>query len=504
MDLALVLGAGVSSAEAGGRIFFSGASRSLIEEDEIRLTSVGVDIGSSTSHLMISEIVLERMDTRYVVVERRPLFASEILLTPYLADGDIDTLALGTFIDVQYVASGFARSDIDTGALILTGVAVRRRNARAIGDLFAAEAGKFVAVSAGDSLEALMAAHGSGAVAASRRGGTILSIDVGGGTTKLAVCRGGTVVAATAVEAGARLLVAEADRVVRLERFGARAARQAGRPVALGDHLDAAARREVAQALAAQISAAIRGAAEAEWLRLPGLPAGLNYDAVVVSGGVSEYMAGHSEAEFGDLGPELARALGAELSSLGLSVLPHADGIRATVLGASQYTVQLSGSTVFIDPPSVLPLRNVATIRPAVRLDDSVPDPDEIAGALRAALDRLDLSDASQPVAVAFEWRGSASFARLDALARGIVAGMAPLLAAGLPLVLVTDGDVGGLLGMHLRENAMVAGPVMSIDGIMLAEFDFIDIGEGILATGAVPVVVKSLVFPEPEGDAGQ
>ena len=136
---------------AGGRIFFSGASRSLVEEDEITLTSVGVDIGSATAHMMISRITLERMDTRYVVAEREVLFQSDILLTPYLPDGDIDAAKLGEFFDSCFAASNIERSAVDTGALILTGVAVRRRNARAIGTLFAAEAGKFVSVSAGGS-----------------------------------------------------------------------------------------------------------------------------------------------------------------------------------------------------------------------------------------------------------------------------------------------------------------------------------------------------------------
>ena len=92
----------------------------------------------------------------------------------------------------QYDAAGIERSAVDTGALILTGVALLRDNARAIADLFAEEAGRFVAVSAGDNLEATMAAHGSGAVElseSSRRG--VMNIDIGGGTTKVVICRDG-------------------------------------------------------------------------------------------------------------------------------------------------------------------------------------------------------------------------------------------------------------------------------------------------------------------------
>src|ERR1700732_3925177 len=146
----------------GGRIFFSSTGRSLVEEDEIVVLSVGVDIGSSTSHLVFSRIVLERLDSRYVVTTRETFYQSDILRTPYSAEDTIDADALGAFIERQYRDAKVDPDEIDAGALILTGVAVRRRNARRIGELFARQAGRLVAVSAGDSLEATMAAYGSG------------------------------------------------------------------------------------------------------------------------------------------------------------------------------------------------------------------------------------------------------------------------------------------------------------------------------------------------------
>ena len=154
----------------GGRIFFSSTGRTLALEDEIRLLSVGVDIGSSTSHLVFSRIVLERLDARYVVAAREAFYQSDILLTPYAAADDDRRRRARRLHRAPVSRPRASRADaIDTGALILTGVAVRRRNARAIGELFAREAGKLVAVSAGDGLETTMAAYGSGAVARSIR-----------------------------------------------------------------------------------------------------------------------------------------------------------------------------------------------------------------------------------------------------------------------------------------------------------------------------------------------
>ena len=479
----------------GGRIHFSSAGRSLIEEDQIELTSVGVDIGSSTSHLLVSVLTLERMDTRYVVTGREVRFESEILLTPYAEGNTIDADALASFIDAQYVASGLTPEDIDTGALILTGVAARRSNARAIGEIFAAQAGKFVAVSAGDALETLMAAHGSGAVALSEQLGTVLNIDVGGGTTKIALCRDGETVARTALDAGARLIVIGADdRITRLEPFGAQYLSEMGVNLGVGDILSADTRSDIASRMASAILLAARGEDVPGFMRLPQLTQAPALGQIVFSGGVSEFLNGSGD-DTGDLGPELARALSALVLEQGFQVSPARQGIRATVVGASQYTVQVSGSTIYLDPDDSLPLRNLAVIAPTVTLGDEI-DATEIACAIQDALARLDLQDGDTPVAVAVPWQGSASYARLRALGQGLVTGLAPVLEKRHPLVIVSAGDIGGLIGMQCRSEEKVPGAIVSIDGIALSEFDFIDIGEVLRATGATPVVVKSLLFP--------
>src|SRR5580658_10299737 len=223
----------------GGRIFFSSTGRTFGEEDEICVLSVGVDIGSSTSHLVFSRIVLERLDSRYVVTERETFYQSDILLTPYASEDEIDADALGAFIRQQYDNAMIDPDEIDTGALILTGVAVRRSNARRIGELFAAQAGKMVAVSAGDSLETVMAAYGSGAAARSiRAGAPVMNVDIGGGTSKIAVCSDGKVLDVTAIDVGARLVVVDEQRhIVRLEEAGRRFGAELGLKLDLGFEL---------------------------------------------------------------------------------------------------------------------------------------------------------------------------------------------------------------------------------------------------------------------------
>src|SRR3990172_6593266 len=481
---------------------FTNLSRHIVEEDEIKLTSVGLDIGSSTSHLVFSRLEMRQEGTRYVVVRRDILNESEILLTPYLDDLTIDVRTLEEFINRQYERAGLKREDVDTGALILTGVAVRRRNSRAIGELFAQEAGRFVAVSAGDSLESTMAAYGSGAVAESARsGGIYMNIDVGGGTSKFAICAKGRVREVTAIDVGARLVVLDGAGVVtRVEETGRFFAAAVGLNPAVGQKIDISKLPSMASLMADKLfevmSLSALSPETQRLLRLPPFSYRGQIDAITFSGGVSEFIYGHNPGNFGDLGALLAAEVKKRAQHLAIPVLEPTARIRATVIGASQYTIQVSGSTIFIEPLDVVPVRNVPVVVPELPLDGDDIDQAAIRRAVEIALSRLDLTDGKRPVAVGFHWEGSATFARLDAFCSGVKDGLEKVLGRGHPLMLVSDGDIGGILGLHFKEEMRVENPVISIDGIALSEFDYIDIGALIPSSGAVPVVVKSLIFP--------
>src|SRR3982074_2287928 len=135
--------------------------------DNVELTTVGVDVGSSTSHLLFAKLHLQRLtqslSSRFVVVHREVLHKTPILLTPYRPDGLIDVQALEHFVHAAYAEAGLTPDDIDTGAVILTGAALERANARAVAELFAGAGGKFVCASAGHNLEGILAAPAAGA-----------------------------------------------------------------------------------------------------------------------------------------------------------------------------------------------------------------------------------------------------------------------------------------------------------------------------------------------------
>lgn len=496
---------GEDSAEALGEL--------LWKFDNVELVTVGVDIGSSTSHLLFARLHLQRLtqslSSRFAVVRREVLHRSPILLTPYRPDGLIDTEALERFIHDSYEGAGLSPNEIDTGAVILTGAALERANARAVADLFASAGGKFVCASAGHNLEAILAAHGSGAVALSHeRGDTILHMDIGGGTSKLGLLRDGEVLQTAAARVGGRLVAFDADdRVVRIEPVARLVAEKVGARLEFGQPLSAADRRRMSEQLVEVLLEVARGRIESELARELLLTEPLDYAqvgrpaAVTYSGGVSEYLYGRETTSYGDLSQDLAAVLeeAARNGRLPAEVAPIGEGIRATVIGASQFTVQLSGNTVHISNPEVLPLRNLPVVHP--RLPTGDLEEQTVETAIKQAFRRLDLEEGEKPVAVAFSWKGEPHYRTLRALAGGIAGALPRSIRAGFPLVIALQEDVGRSLGGILAEELGVVADLVSIDGLHLIELDFIDVGEVIQPTNVVPVVVKSLAFPAPSGE---
>lgn len=473
------------------------------KSENVELTTVGIDIGSSTSHLMFAKVHLQRkaqmLSSGFVVVNREILWKSPILLTPFLPDNTIDAAALKAFIDASYRSAGLKRGDIDSGAVILTGEAIKRINAQAIAQLFADESGKFVCASAGHHLECALAAHGSGAAALSRRTHrTILNVDIGGGTTKYALIQNGHIRATCAVAVGGRLLVHDRDgRCIRLDESARQTASALGVRLALGEKPAPPDLERVVDALAEVVIALIQGQAPTALAETLLVTDPMTLVAaphlVTFSGGVSEYLFKRETATFGDIAQPLAERIARafEQRRIAASMTDPGQGIRATVIGASQFSVQVSGKTIHISDAGALPLHNVPVVFPdlAVHGDFSV---DTVAAGVRAALTRADL-DPAQAVALAIRWHGDPHYARL----RGLAEGMAVALrgAGASPLILMVDGDVGKLLGHILEHELNIARPVISVDGIQLQELDYVDIGELVEPAHVVPVVIKSLLF---------
>ena len=478
-------------------------------QDHVSLTSVGVDIGSAGTQLIFSRIHLRRLgedlSSRYCVVSRETLFQSPVALTPYLDEERIDEGKLADIIDEAYAQAGLHPDQIDSGVVILTGEALRRRNAQAISELLAENGGEFVCTAAGHHLEAMLAAYGSGAARVSHdEGKRILNVDIGGGTTKIAVVAGGRIESMAAVHIGGRLqVVDDGERIVRLDPAGRYHAAQAGFSWKTGDCAARADMERVAEWMADALIAAIckrplPHAVEHLYLTDPIADLG-RIDGVMFSGGVAEYVYARESRDFGDMGKLLGAAIARRLGegALPWPLLPPGECIRATAVGASEYSVQLSGNTIYISSPGdLLPRKNLQVLQPPHVCGETV-DPEALARAIRGHFSAFDLEEGASEVALAFRWTGAPSYPRIAAFARGIAAGLPKTIAGGKPLYLVLDGDIAQTLGAILREELKIANEILVIDGITLWDLDYIDLGRIRLPSYTVPVTIKSLLFNE-------
>jgi ethanolamine utilization protein EutA len=488
-------------------------------QDHIALVSVGIDIGSSGTQVIFSRVHMRRMSedlsSRYFVVKRETLHQSPVELTPYQSETRIDERAVGAIVDRAYTAANIHPDQIDTGAVILTGEALRRENAKAIADVIAEMGGEFVCATAGHHMESLLAAYGSGAAKASHdRGGAVLNVDIGGGTTKLALVEGGRVVHTAAIHIGGRLAVVSpspqpspkgegASRLTRLDPAGKQLAKNAGLDWSVGAAVTSADLDRVANWMADALVKALTQSPTPDpvaglWLTEPLQPVE-GIAGVMFSGGVGEYVYEREERDFGDLGLRLGRALRQRIAAgrLPWPVLPAGECIRATAIGASEYSVQLSGNTVYIsNPGALLPRKNLQVLQPDLALDGEI-DAARVTQAIRRHFESFDLKEGEGEVALAFRWAGPPSYERLAALGRGIVEALPMTLLEAKPVYLVLDGDIAHSLGALLKEEWSVASEVLVIDGVSLWDFDYVDLGRVRMPSYTVPVTIKSLVFSE-------
>jgi ethanolamine utilization protein EutA len=465
--------------------------------DVLVLRSVGVDIGSATSHLTYSRITLRRdglaLSSRYEVVAREELYRSEVMLTPYLDEALIDAETVERYFSSEYERAASIHGEADTGVVIVTGEAANRANAPALAKTLSDHVGSTLCVAAGPHYEALLAAHGSGAVEASLSGQRILNIDIGGGTTKLSLIQGGNIVSTAALSVGARLLaVGDDGRVSRMEPPLTGMLEHLGENIAVGDRIADVLRHRVAD-LEAELLVGVLGGPLSDgagtllstlWVTDP-FPESMlaDIDGVTYSGGVSEYILGRSDRDYGDLGKFLGEHLREELQAPGWwPCVADSKGIRATVLGAGQHSVEVSGITSFVTVDA-LPLGGLKII-PATTDGISVSD-------LSEGREIYDLDAVGGTPCYALTLTGDIDYAALKNVGQELVRNA----RVDEPLVVMVDTDVAFALGRIIQQELGWDGRLVILDCVAAGDLDYVDIGRPIGFVDAIPVTLKSLTF---------
>jgi ethanolamine utilization protein EutA len=466
---------------------------------------VGIDIGSSTSHLVFSQLTLRRegasLSGKFKVTERKVLFRSNIMLTPYLSGTLIDIEKVKRFIEEAYKEAGLTPANIDTGAVIITGEALKKENAQPIVEYFARYSGKFICAAAGHNHEALLAAYGCGAVDLSKaEHTTVLNVDMGGGTTKFSLVENGVVTQTAAINVGARLIAFDdANVVTRIEDAGRTVMNELGYAVELGEKITKKQKEEFAALMAKILFELIEREPSSPLAKQLLVTApfqnyrGLNQiDTIVFSGGVSEHVYDRDRTSYGDVGPILGKDVRDYLKKLPEKNLLREpiEGIRATVIGAGEYTVQASGNTSYISDPGVLPVFGLKVVRASLKQGRPVLE------ALKQSLAKFDLTSWTSGLALSLSLDGQLDYKTIRGVAEGIAAVCKSSENSKSPLYLALDLDVAKSLGAILKEELKLDREVIAIDGIEVGDLDYIDIGEPMGITEVIPVTVKSLMFP--------
>ncbi|WP_436346691.1 ethanolamine ammonia-lyase reactivating factor EutA [Natronorubrum sp. FCH18a] len=475
------------------------------------LTSIGVDVGTTTTHAIVSRLRVETPPGGAAspeITDRAIVHRGTVRETPLIDSETIDVDRVAAFVDRELEAAGVTAAEIDTGAVIVTGETARRENAEPLVHRLAADAGQFVAAVAGASLEAVLAGRGSGAATrAAETGGLVANVDVGGGTTNVAIFDGagagtdGAAVRETrCLDVGGRLVAFDdRRRVVSLSPPARTLVEALELPIATGESPTEDALNELAAAMADRIVDLCVGPPFDDLTRtlaIGSLPdESLEFDGVVFSGGVGRLVGSPPDDPFayGDLGGALAAALADHEVVRSWPVCEPAEDIRATVVGAGTETTTLSGRTVSLEP-STLPLRNVPV--------SAVPDVSECSDAalerrfeerVGRLLERHD-PDEVDAVALSIDDVGPLAYDRLRAVADAFVPALAAL-SPSLPVVVVTRQNCAKVLGQVLRRRT--DRPLIVLDELVAGDGDFLDVGEPMSGGESVPVVVKTLAFGE-------
>jgi len=451
-----------------------------------RLLSVGLDVGTTTTQLIVSQLLVENRATGFAVPEmqitdRQILYQSPVHFTPLLQGELVDAEKLRAIVDAEYEDAGIRRQDVDTGAIIITGETSRKENAKAVLEALSSYAGDFVVATAGPDLESVLAAKGAGAVELSAQTGkTVLHMDIGGGTSNLALIADGKIVKTGCLNVGGRLI--KLDSTGKITYISPVLRGLTG--LKAGDVPADTQLEEVAKTLvqALEMAAGLRQPTDL-LSRLTTAEAGGVFchtgEAVIsFSGGVADCIESTpGELAYGDIGPALGRAIRQSRLCEGEYVL-GSQTIRATVIGAGCHSAQLSGSTVF-HRGITFPAKNlpVAVLGEEEQLDWKV-----IAEKRR----KMD----APAVVLAMPGYPAASYQQVTALAESIVK------ATGDGQVLVClENDMAKALGHSLCLRLPADKPCLCIDRVRLRDGSFLDVGAPV--GPALPVVIKTLILQQ-------
>lgn len=470
-----------------------------------QILSVGIDIGTSTTSMVVSRLTVRNTAScftapRVAITGAELVYRGEIYPTPQAEGNRIDAEAVAGLLRAEYERAGITPAQVQTGAVIITGESSRKENAALVTEKMSNLAGEFVVATAGPDLESIIAAKGAGAQSCSEElGCSVVNLDIGGGTTNLAVFRAGDLMGTGCWDVGGRLVRVADDTVTYVSPRLALVAESLGIPLAPGDRAELSKLRRITDRMAGLLAEAalllprtplceaVR-TAEGSTLALERPP-----DRVSFSGGVADYIRHPCEDWFrhGDIGPLLADSIRRHSAFTAARVVPAKETIRATVVGAGSYTTTVSGSTIAYSAEALFPMKNLPALVPGREAEEAAGL--GRGGALAEEARWLLGESAAENLIFCLKRFRAPGYRQVCALADALFEAAAAL-PEGQPLLVLAEQDYGKALGQALRRR-LKDRDVVCIDGINANQGDYLDLGRPLMEGLVVPVVVKTLIF---------
>lgn len=469
--------------------------------------SVGIDLGTSTTQMIISKLHIQNMASaftipRITITDKEVIFRSEIMFTPILENNLIDVDQIKNFVARQYQAAGITKEEIQIGAVIITGETARKENSSNVLAALSGYAGDFVVATAGPDLESIISGRGAGAQMHSKNHHTsVVNLDIGGGTTNLALFYDDEVIDTGCLDIGGRLIKVDSQtqtityiapkiaQIIEAEKI----------PLAVGQRTTPEGLQPIIDIMVQLLENSVGLGTPSPYydmiLTNKGIESDRNILALSFSGGVADCIHEVRPSDtfkYGDIGLLLGHRIAHSALVSDIEVIESIETIRATVVGAGSHTAEISGSTITYKE-EVLPIKNIPILR--MSHHDEEGDALALAEAISAKMQWYQLEQEFQAVALGIEGEKNPTFQRVQEYAQGIVKGLSSMIERQETLVIIVQQDMAKSLGQCLFGLLPKDYPFVCIDSVRVENGDYIDIGKPVAAGSVLPVVVKTLVF---------
>lgn len=468
------------------------------------LLTVGIDLGTSTTQLVLSELTVENFASAFTVPrisisDKKVIYRSDIIFTPLLNQSEIDAEPIKAFVAEQYRQAGIHKQDIQMGAVIITGETARKSNANNVLRALSGYAGDFVVATAGPDLESIIAGKGAGAQTYSEtKRKPVVNLDIGGGTTNLAVFKDGEMIDTACFDIGGRLIkLDQQQKITYIAPKIQEIINKKGLTLHLGDQATEQNLLPIISELVAVLENSIGLGTQSPFYQLlvtnHPLRKGEELPIVTFSGGVADCLNTTSTNlfKYGDIGLLLGKYLRKSLIFSEKEVLESAETIRATVVGAGSHTAEISGSTIAYRE-QILPVKNIPILKLAQ--EDETLTVTELGQRIQEKLNWHRIEETPQ-IALAIRGMSNPTFADIQRYGQGIVEGLASLVAEQIPIIVMVDEDMAKALGHALSAHLPKDYPFICLDSVKVENGDYVDIGLPVAEGAVLPVIVKTLVF---------